>query len=161
MAVLGTRIGQDSRLTGKSSEFAQDCLLHRRVVLRSDCRCQTRSRPAAHRWRPTRHDRPPSPPLTMSRGCLGQPKIDHPFSLDDGGIGAWELAARYITVSLDSSVIPGVRKCHWRICGSRSSSLGLLEPKVVLPLIVYLDRTRSESARGQKRRVGHPAWTYS
>src|SRR6266851_5069044 len=47
-------------------------------------------------------------PYDAERAAWGRPKVDHPFSLDDGGIGAWELAARYSTVSLDSNVFPGV-----------------------------------------------------
>ena len=39
---------------------------------------------------------------------MGQAQPDHPFSLADGGIGAWEIAARYSTVNLNSNVIPGV-----------------------------------------------------
>jgi phosphate-selective porin OprO and OprP len=45
---------------------------------------------------------------SIDRASWGRPKVDHPFSLADGGIGAWELAARYSTVSLNSNVIPGV-----------------------------------------------------
>ncbi len=47
-------------------------------------------------------------PYDAERAAWGRPKVDHPFSLEDGGIGAWELAARYSTVSLDSNVVPGV-----------------------------------------------------
>jgi len=47
-------------------------------------------------------------PYDVTRAAWARPKIDHPFSLEDGGIGAWELAARYSTVSLDSNVVPGV-----------------------------------------------------
>jgi phosphate-selective porin OprO and OprP len=47
-------------------------------------------------------------PYDAERAAWGRPKVDHPFSLADGGIGAWELAARYSTVDLDSNVIPGV-----------------------------------------------------
>jgi phosphate-selective porin OprO and OprP len=45
---------------------------------------------------------------SIDRASWGRPKVDHPFSLADGGIGAWELAARYSTVGLNSNVIPGV-----------------------------------------------------
>jgi phosphate-selective porin OprO/OprP len=47
-------------------------------------------------------------PYDVARAAWGRPKVDHPFSLADGGIGAWELAARYSTVDLNSSVVPGV-----------------------------------------------------
>ncbi len=47
-------------------------------------------------------------PYDVERAAWARPKVDHPFSLEDGGIGAWELAARYSTVSLDSNVVPGV-----------------------------------------------------
>jgi phosphate-selective porin OprO/OprP len=47
-------------------------------------------------------------PYDIARAAWARPKVDDPFSLKDGGIGAWELAARYSTVSLDSNVVPGV-----------------------------------------------------
>jgi phosphate-selective porin OprO and OprP len=47
-------------------------------------------------------------PYDSERAAWSRPKVDHPFSLADGGIGAWEIAARYSTVDLDSNVIPGV-----------------------------------------------------
>jgi phosphate-selective porin OprO/OprP len=47
-------------------------------------------------------------PYHITRAAWARPKVDRPFSLEDGGIGAWELAARYSTVSLDSNVVPGV-----------------------------------------------------
>jgi phosphate-selective porin OprO/OprP len=47
-------------------------------------------------------------PYDPARAAWARPKVDHPFSLADGGIGAWELAARYSAVSLDSNVFPGV-----------------------------------------------------
>jgi phosphate-selective porin OprO/OprP len=47
-------------------------------------------------------------PSDITRAAWSRPKVDHPFSLDDGGIGAWELAARYSTVDLNSNVVPGV-----------------------------------------------------
>jgi phosphate-selective porin OprO and OprP len=47
-------------------------------------------------------------PYDAERAAWARPKVDHPFSLEDGGMGAWELAARYSTVSLDSNVVPGV-----------------------------------------------------
>ena len=45
---------------------------------------------------------------SIDRASWGRPRVDHPFSLADGGIGSWEIAARYSTVDLDSNVIPGV-----------------------------------------------------
>jgi phosphate-selective porin OprO/OprP len=45
---------------------------------------------------------------SIDRASWSRPRVDHPFSLADGGIGAWEIAARYSTVDLDSNVIPGV-----------------------------------------------------
>jgi phosphate-selective porin OprO and OprP len=47
-------------------------------------------------------------PYDITRAAWARPKVDHPFSLEDGGIGAWELAVRYSSVSLDSNVVPGV-----------------------------------------------------
>jgi phosphate-selective porin OprO/OprP len=47
-------------------------------------------------------------PYDIARAAWARPKVDRPFSLADGGIGAWELAARYSTVSLNSNVVPGV-----------------------------------------------------
>jgi phosphate-selective porin OprO and OprP len=47
-------------------------------------------------------------PYDAERAAWGRPAVDRPFSLADGGIGAWELAARYSTVSLDSNVVPGI-----------------------------------------------------
>jgi phosphate-selective porin OprO/OprP len=47
-------------------------------------------------------------PYDITRAAWSRPKVDHPFSLSDGGIGAWGLAARYSTVDLNSNVVPGV-----------------------------------------------------
>ena len=47
-------------------------------------------------------------PYDPARAAWGRPKVDRPFSLADGGIGAWELAARYSNVSLNSNVAAGV-----------------------------------------------------
>jgi phosphate-selective porin OprO/OprP len=47
-------------------------------------------------------------PYDITRAAWARPKPDHPLSLEDGGIGAWELAARYSTVNLNSNVVPGV-----------------------------------------------------
>jgi phosphate-selective porin OprO/OprP len=47
-------------------------------------------------------------PYDIARAAWARPKVDRPFSLADGSIGAWEIAARYSTVSLNSNVVPGV-----------------------------------------------------
>ena len=47
-------------------------------------------------------------PYDIDRAAWGGPHPDHPFSLAEGGIGAWEIAARYSTVDLNSNVVPGV-----------------------------------------------------
>jgi phosphate-selective porin OprO and OprP len=47
-------------------------------------------------------------PYDAERAAWARPKVDHPFSVGDGGIGAWEIAARYSTVDLDSNVVAGV-----------------------------------------------------
>jgi phosphate-selective porin OprO/OprP len=47
-------------------------------------------------------------PYDIERAAWGRPRVDHRFSVGGGGIGAWEIAARYSTVNLDSNVIPGV-----------------------------------------------------
>jgi phosphate-selective porin OprO and OprP len=47
-------------------------------------------------------------PYDSERAVWGRPKVGHPFSLADGGIGAWELAARCSTVSLNSNVVAGM-----------------------------------------------------
>jgi phosphate-selective porin OprO/OprP len=47
-------------------------------------------------------------PYDIMRAAWARPKVDRPFSLAHGGIGAWEIAARYSTVSLNGNVVPGV-----------------------------------------------------
>ena len=47
-------------------------------------------------------------PYDITRAAWSRPKPLHPFSLGDGGIGAWEIAARYSALNLDSNIIPGV-----------------------------------------------------
>jgi phosphate-selective porin OprO and OprP len=47
-------------------------------------------------------------PYESARAAWGRPKVDRPFSVADGGIGAWEIAARYSTVDLNSNVVAGV-----------------------------------------------------
>jgi phosphate-selective porin OprO/OprP len=46
-------------------------------------------------------------PYNIDKAAWGRPHSDHPFSLAEGGIGAWEVAARYSTVDLNSDVVPG------------------------------------------------------
>jgi len=46
-------------------------------------------------------------PYDVDRHAWSRPKPDHPFSLAEGGIGALEIAARYSTVDLNSTVTPG------------------------------------------------------
>jgi phosphate-selective porin OprO/OprP len=38
---------------------------------------------------------------SVDRAAWGRPRVDHPFGVGDGGIGAWEISARY-------NVVPGV-----------------------------------------------------
>jgi phosphate-selective porin OprO and OprP len=47
-------------------------------------------------------------PYDAARAAWARPKVDHPFSVGDGGIGAWEVAARYSTLDLNSNIVPGV-----------------------------------------------------
>jgi phosphate-selective porin OprO and OprP len=42
------------------------------------------------------------------RAAWNRPKPDRPFALASGGFGAWEVAARYSTVDLNSGVVSGV-----------------------------------------------------
>jgi phosphate-selective porin OprO/OprP len=65
-------------------------------------------------------------PYDITRAAWSRPKVDHPFSLADGGIGAWGLAARYSTVSLDSNVVPGVpQSVTGGVYGGEQQILGL------------------------------------
>jgi phosphate-selective porin OprO/OprP len=65
-------------------------------------------------------------PYDITRAAWSRPKVDHPFSLDDDGIGALELAARYSTVDLNSNVIPGVpQSVTGGIYGGRQQIVGL------------------------------------
>jgi phosphate-selective porin OprO/OprP len=47
-------------------------------------------------------------PYDITRAAWSRPKVAHPFSLKEGGIGAWGVAARYSVVDLNSNVVPGV-----------------------------------------------------
>jgi phosphate-selective porin OprO and OprP len=47
-------------------------------------------------------------PYNASRAAFSSPIPDRPFSLENGGWGAWEVAARFSTVDLNSHVIPGI-----------------------------------------------------
>jgi phosphate-selective porin len=49
-------------------------------------------------------------PYDAERAACGRPKVDHPFSLADGGIGAWEIAARYSTSVSTATSFPACRK---------------------------------------------------
>jgi phosphate-selective porin OprO and OprP len=65
-------------------------------------------------------------PYDFTRAAWAKPKVDHPFSLADGGIGAWEIAARYSTVDLNSNVVPGVpQSVTGGIYGGRQQIVGL------------------------------------
>ena len=65
-------------------------------------------------------------PYDFTRAAWSRPKVDRPFSLSDGGIGAWEIAARYSTVDLNSHVVPGVpQSVTGGIFGGRQQILGL------------------------------------
>jgi phosphate-selective porin OprO and OprP len=44
----------------------------------------------------------------VGSAAFARPQVAEPFTLHGGGIGAWELAARYSVTSLNSNVIPGV-----------------------------------------------------
>ena len=46
-------------------------------------------------------------PYDPERAAWARPKPDNPFSIG-GGLGAWEIAARYSAVDLNSNVIPGL-----------------------------------------------------
>jgi phosphate-selective porin OprO and OprP len=47
-------------------------------------------------------------PYDAERAAWARPKVDRPFSVGDGGLGAWEIAARYSTVDLNSNIVPGI-----------------------------------------------------
>jgi phosphate-selective porin OprO/OprP len=49
-----------------------------------------------------------SHPYDAERAAWARPKVDRPFSVGDGGLGAWEIAARYSTVDLNSNIVPGI-----------------------------------------------------
>lgn len=44
----------------------------------------------------------------VGAAAFARPKVAEPFSLHGGGIGAWELSARYSATNLNSNVTPGV-----------------------------------------------------
>ena len=65
-------------------------------------------------------------PYDITRAAWARPKVDHPFSVGDGGMGAWEIAARYSTVDLNSNVVPGVpQSVTGGIFGGRQQTAGL------------------------------------
>jgi phosphate-selective porin OprO/OprP len=45
---------------------------------------------------------------STSSAAFARPKVDSPFTIDERGIGAWELSARYSVMNLNSNVTPGV-----------------------------------------------------
>lgn len=49
-------------------------------------------------------------PIRYSVGsaAFARPKVDNPFTIDERGIGAWELSARWSLANLNSHVTPGV-----------------------------------------------------
>jgi phosphate-selective porin OprO/OprP len=49
-------------------------------------------------------------PIRYSTGsaAFARPKVDNPFTIDERGIGAWELSARWSVMNLNSNVTPGV-----------------------------------------------------
>ena len=73
-------------------------------------------------------------PYDAERAAWGRPMVERPFSIGKGGIGAWELAARYSTVSLNSNVIPGCRKASpagiWRPATNRGSGTQLIPERL-------------------------------
>src|SRR5260370_33124131 len=45
---------------------------------------------------------------TVGSAAFARPKVDDPFTIDERGIGAWELSARWSVANLNSNVTPGV-----------------------------------------------------
>ena len=44
----------------------------------------------------------------VGAAAFARPKVDSPFTIDERGIGAWEIAARWSVMNLNSNVTPGV-----------------------------------------------------
>ena len=44
----------------------------------------------------------------VGSAAFARPKVDNPFTIDERGIGAWELSARWSVMNLNSNVTPGV-----------------------------------------------------
>jgi phosphate-selective porin OprO and OprP len=44
----------------------------------------------------------------VGSAAFARPKVDDPFTIDERGIGAWELSARWSVTNLNSNVTPGV-----------------------------------------------------
>jgi phosphate-selective porin OprO/OprP len=44
----------------------------------------------------------------VGSAAFARPKVDDPFTIDERGIGAWELSARWSVANLNSNVTPGV-----------------------------------------------------
>jgi phosphate-selective porin OprO/OprP len=45
---------------------------------------------------------------SVGNAAFARPKVDRPFTIDERGIGAWQLAARYSLTNLNSNVLTGV-----------------------------------------------------
>jgi phosphate-selective porin OprO/OprP len=45
---------------------------------------------------------------SVGSAAFHRPEVDNPFTLDERGIGVWQLAARYSLTNLNSNVSPGV-----------------------------------------------------
>lgn len=45
---------------------------------------------------------------SVGSAAFARPKVDRPFTIDERGIGAWLLAARYSLINLNSHVTAGV-----------------------------------------------------
>ena len=44
----------------------------------------------------------------VGAAAFARPKVDDPFTINERGIGAWELAARWSVMNLNSNITPGV-----------------------------------------------------
>lgn len=48
-----------------------------------------------------------SRPYKFKKGAIGRQKVSQPFSLKDGGLGAWEIAARHSVLDLSDDTVSG------------------------------------------------------